>query len=74
MFNKIFFFSNLQFHKCTVYTTDGKDLPKGPPPSSGDLGKCRMGNNIFLFFHNAIIPQKRHASECNLQSVLSLRS
>lgn len=32
-----FFFSNLQFHKCTVYTKDDEDLPKGPPPSSEDL-------------------------------------
>ena len=29
-------FSILQFHiKFTVYNTDGEDLPKGPPPSSG---------------------------------------
>ena len=29
-------FSLLQFHiKFTVYNTDGEDLPKGPPPSSG---------------------------------------
>ena len=52
-----YLFPNLEFHKCTVYTTDDEDLPKGPPPSSEDLGKCGMENNIFLFFHNAIIPQ-----------------
>ena len=26
-------------------------------PKEGDLGKCQLENNIFLFFYNAIIPK-----------------
>ena len=68
--NKIPFFFNSQFHKGTVYTTDGGDLPIGPPPSSGDLGKCWMENNIFPLFNNAIIPQ----NVMHLHAIYSLSS
>ena len=43
-------------YKFTVYNTDGEDLPKGPPPSSGVSVEWKI-IIIFLFFHNAIIPQ-----------------
>ena len=51
------FFSHRQLHKFTVYTSDGEDLPKGPSPSGGDLGKCRLENNIFLFKISCICKQ-----------------
>ena len=49
-------FSTTQLHKFTVYTKDGEDLHKEPPPWGGDLGKCRLENSIsfssmLLWFH-----------------------
>ena len=37
----------------SICTTDDEDLPN----TGGDLGKCQLENNNFLFFYNAIIPQ-----------------
>ena len=52
-------------NKFTICTTDDEDLPN----TGGDLGKCHLENNIFLFFYNAIIQNVVH-----LYAIYSLSS
>ena len=53
-------------NKFTICTTDDEDLPI----TGGDLVKCQLENNIFLFFYNAIIPQ----NVVHLYAIYSLSS